>query len=168
MSDTEQEPEPVRRPPRRHGRVIGVMFCMCVLALFLVLALWAVRPRWHTFISTPVTPAPPILGTVGTRVTHLANTPALPIVALALRIPSGWECRQLTKPGSAQPLMPGSIWIEIRREPLTGLARWWSEHVLHLKSSPPPSEVNMIRLSALSSDWGSANVQQIYQAIYQI
>src|SRR5579859_5092781 len=114
MSDTDQDPVPPHRPRRRLRWLIVLAAILCVLAMIAALTLWSARPRSYTYVSEP--------------------TVASPHVALVIRFPVGWECRQIRfgDPGN------GRIVLPIRRKLLTGLARWWSEHVLRLDTGHNP------------------------------
>ena len=136
MSDTDTKPTPPRRPRRRFRRLIGIAATVSVLALITALTLWAARPKWHTFVSKPAGMSPRY--------------------ALEFRVPVGWECQE----GLSVP--PGDIRdirVHLRRKPLPGFARWWSEHVFRLHDGQQSHEDYYICLSHEPADepmWSTA------------
>src|SRR5579859_4872472 len=107
MSDTDPLPAPPARPRRRFRRLIGAAALLCVLALVVALTVWSVRPRSYTFVSK--------------------STLESPHVVLALRVPVGWECQEQLDPKRRE---PGSIGVDICREPPPRLVQWWYEYIL--------------------------------------
>src|SRR5579859_3496876 len=112
MTDTDPPPAPTRRPRRHFRRLTGVAILLGVLALGAALMVWAARPRWHMFVSKATLESP-----------H---------VALALRFPVGWECREQLDPKRRE---PGSISVEICREPPPRLMQWWYEYILRMHTT---------------------------------
>jgi len=136
MSDTEPTSETTVRPRRRWRRFLGAAVVLGVLALAVALTIQAARPRWYPFISKPITPNDHFTYIHGMYA--VLNTPVLnrpnPVnrpFALSIRLPVGWECRP--KPSSGYE--DGWLQVDIRRKPVTGLAQWWNQHILHLDTS---------------------------------
>ena len=72
----------------------------------MVLTFWAARTRWYTYVSKP--------------------TAASPHIALVFQVPVGWQCVEAPRKND-DPF--DLIDIQIRRKSLTGVARWWNQHV---------------------------------------
>jgi hypothetical protein len=90
-----------------------------VVGLLAAPTAWAAQPRAYTFVSK-----------------HAVSSPR---VALALRVPAGWECDPEIRSHHY-------VAVKMQRNPMTGDARWWKQHVLQLGSSQKVEETYAIGL----------------------
>ena len=115
MSDSKEQPvtPPEDSPPapvraRRRSRLRGVLLTFLLLGLTIVGVLWAMRPRWRTYLG-------PVNKSTGLR--------------LAVQMPDNWAL------DNDMPAMFHDSTLFFREKPATGIGRWIEQNIWHVKDN---------------------------------